>query len=102
MTITNDQIGNEPLLACSAELLSTEMDCALATVRIFIFTEKAERLRKEEAMRTPLPHLLGYLADGRYLTVEELDRIQDHIRERKNRLLASKGLPPEPSHGTPY
>ena len=53
-------------------------------------------------MRTPLPHLLGYLADGRYLTVEELDRIQDHIRERKNRLLASKGLPPEPSHGTPY
>jgi len=65
---------------------------------ISILKEKAERLRKEEAMRTPLPHLLGYLADGRYLTVEELDRIQDHIRERKNRLLASKGLPPEPSH----
>jgi len=65
---------------------------------ISILKEKAERLRKEEAMRTPLPHLLGYLADGRYLTVEELDRIQDHIRDRKNRLLASKGLPPEPSH----
>jgi len=68
---------------------------------ISILKEKAERLRKEEAMRTPLPHLLGYLADGRYLTVEELDRIQDHIRDRKNRLLASKGLPPEPSHGVP-
>merc|ERR1712212_1042203 len=48
-------------------------------------------------MRIPLPHLLGYLADGRYLSVEELDRIQDHIRDRKNRLLVSKGLPPDPS-----
>jgi len=63
---------------------------------ISILKEKAERLRKEEAMRTPLPHLLGYLADGRYLSVEELDRIQDHIRDRKSRLLgAPKGIPPD-------
>ena len=53
-------------------------------------------------MRTPLPHLLGYLADGRYLSVEELDRIQDHIRDRKSRLTTSKGLPPEPSHGRSF
>jgi len=64
---------------------------------ISILKEKAERIRREEAARIPLPHLLGYLADGRYLSVEELDRIQDHIRERKNRLAVTKGLPPEPS-----
>jgi len=64
---------------------------------ISILKEKAERIRKEEAARTPLPQLLGYLADGRYLSVEELDRIQDHIRERKNRLAVSKGLPVEPT-----
>ena len=78
----------------------SKWSCYLISMDTSLYSaEKAERLRKEEAMRTPLPHLLGYLADGRYLTVEELDRIQDHIRDRKNRLLASKGLPPEPSHG---
>lgn len=66
---------------------------------ITILKEKAERIRREEAAKIPLTHLLGYLADGRYLSVEELDRIQDHIRERKNRLLASKGAPTEPSTG---